>query len=42
MTGESNRSNPGRETLPEKLQAKESANERRKLSDSICEGPFRF
>jgi nitroreductase len=34
---------PGRkETLPEKLQSKESPNDRRKLSDSICEGPFRF
>jgi nitroreductase len=34
---------PGaKETLPEKLRAKESPNERRKLSDSICEGPFRF
>jgi nitroreductase len=34
---------PGRkETLPEKLRAKESPNERRKLDASICEGPFRF
>ena len=34
---------PGaKETLPEKLQAKESPNDRRKLSDSICEGPFAF
>ena len=34
---------PGaKETLPEKLQAKESPNDRRKLTDSICEGPFRF
>jgi nitroreductase len=32
---------PGaKETLPEKLRAKESPNERRKLSLSICEGPF--
>jgi nitroreductase len=34
---------PGsKETLPEKLQAKESPNDRRKLSESICEGPFAF
>ena len=34
---------PGaKETLPEKLRAKESPNDRRKLSESICEGPFRF
>ena len=34
---------PGaKETLPEKLQAKEGPNDRRKLSESICEGPFRF
>jgi len=34
---------PGaKETLPEKLQAKESPNDRRKLSDSVCEGPFAF
>jgi nitroreductase len=34
---------PGsKETLPEKLQEKESPNDRRKLADSICEGPFRF
>lgn len=34
---------PGaKETLPEKLQAKESPNDRRKLAQSICEGPFRF
>ena len=34
---------PGaKETLPEKLQAKESPNDRRKLAESICEGPFRF
>jgi nitroreductase len=32
---------PGtKESLPEKLQAKESPNERRKLSESIVEGPF--
>ena len=30
------------ETLPEKLRAKENPNERRKLSESICEGPFNF
>jgi nitroreductase len=28
--------------LPEKLRAKESPNERRELSASICEGPFQF
>ncbi len=34
---------PGaKETLPEKLRTKESPNDRRKLSESICEGPFRF
>jgi len=34
---------PGaKETLPEKLRAKESPNDRRKLSESVCEGPFRF
>ena len=34
---------PGlKESLPEKLQARESPNDRRKLSESICEGPFRF
>src|SRR5438270_9915336 len=34
---------PGaKETLPEKLQSKESPNDRRKLSDSVCEGPFAF
>lgn len=34
---------PGaKETLPEKLRAKESPNDRRKLTESICEGPFRF
>jgi hypothetical protein len=33
---------PGpKELLPEKLQARESPNDRRKLSDSIFEGPFR-
>jgi len=34
---------PGaKQTLPEKLRAKESPNDRRKLIESICEGPFRF
>ena len=34
---------PGaKETLPEKLRAKESPNDRRKLTESICEGPFGF
>jgi nitroreductase len=34
---------PGpKEVLPEKLQKRESPNDRRKLSESICEGPFRF
>src|SRR5438309_73380 len=34
---------PGpKEVLPEKLQAKESPNERRKVADSIREGPFSF
>jgi len=34
---------PGaKETLPEKLLAKESPNDCRKLRESICEGPFRF
>ncbi len=34
---------PGvKENLPEKLRTRESPNERRKLSESICEGPFRF
>ena len=34
---------PGaKEMLPEKLRAKESPNDRRKLSESICEGPFRI
>jgi nitroreductase len=32
----------GKETLPEKLQKKENPNDRRKLSESVCEGPFRF
>ena len=33
---------PGsKESLPEKLRARESPNDRRKLSDSIFEGPFR-
>ncbi len=30
------------ETLPEKLRAKEKPNDRRKATESICEGPFRF
>jgi len=34
---------PGaKQLLPEKLQKRESPNDRRKLSESICEGPFRF
>jgi hypothetical protein len=34
---------PGaKERLPEKLRAKESPNDRRKLTESIREGPFRF
>lgn len=34
---------PGdKEVLSEKLRAKESPNDRRKLSESICEGPFRL
>jgi hypothetical protein len=34
---------PGaKEMLPEKLQKRESPNDRRKLSEGICEGPFRF
>ena len=34
---------PGlKETLPENLRGKESPNNRRKLAESICEGPFRF
>jgi nitroreductase len=31
-----------KELLPEKLQKREVPNDRRKLSQSICEGPFRF
>lgn len=32
---------PGRQiTLPDKLQKSESPNDRRKLSESVCEGPF--
>jgi len=31
-----------KEVLPEKLQKRESPNDRRKLKESICEGPFRF
>jgi len=30
------------ELLPEKLQKRESPNDRRNLNQSICEGPFRF
>src|SRR5216117_1960377 len=34
---------PGaKESLPEKLQKRESPNDRRKLTESVCEGPFRF
>ena len=34
---------PGpKEVLPEKLQKRESPNDRRKLAGSVCEGPFRF
>jgi hypothetical protein len=34
---------PGpKELFPEELQKRESSNDRRKLSESICEGPFRF
>jgi nitroreductase len=34
---------PGpKEVLPEKLQKRESPNDRRRLTESICEGPFRF
>jgi nitroreductase len=34
---------PGaRETLPPKLQNKESPNDRRKVTESVCEGPFSF
>lgn len=32
----------GKEVLPEKLQKRESPNDRRKLAESICEGPFRL
>jgi hypothetical protein len=33
---------PGpKQLLPEKLQARESPNERRKVSESVFEGPFR-
>jgi hypothetical protein len=33
---------PGpKELLPEKLQTRESPNDRRKLSESVFEGPFR-
>ena len=31
-----------KEVLPKKLQKRESPNDRRKLTESICEGPFRF
>ena len=31
-----------KELLPEKLQKRETPNDRRKLSESIREGPFRF
>ena len=31
-----------KEVLPEKLQERESPNDRRKLKESVCEGPFRF
>jgi nitroreductase len=34
---------PGaKESLPDKLQKRESPNDRRKITESICEGPFRF
>ncbi len=34
---------PGaKELLPDKLQKRESPSDRRKVTDSICEGPFRF
>ncbi len=34
---------PGaKESLPEKLQKRESPNDRRKLTQSVCEGSFRF
>lgn len=32
----------GKEILPEKLQSRESPNDRRKVTESICEGAFRF
>ncbi len=32
----------GRDVLPEKLQKGESPNDRRKVSENICEGSFRF
>jgi hypothetical protein len=33
---------PGpKESLPEKLQARESPNDRRKISESVFEGPFK-
>ncbi len=36
-------SRPGaKELLPDKLQKRESPSDRRKVTDSICEGPFRF
>src|SRR5881398_1696327 len=31
-----------KELLPDKLQKRESPSDRRKVTDSICEGPFRF
>jgi len=34
---------PGsREALPEDLQKRESPNDRKKLAETVCEGPFRF
>jgi nitroreductase len=34
---------PGlKETLPEDLQKRESPNDRKKLAETVCEGPFRF
>jgi len=34
---------PGaKESLPKKLQERESPNDRRKLTESVCQGPFRF
>jgi nitroreductase len=34
---------PGaKEVLPEKLRGRESPNDRRKVTESICEGPFQF